>query len=245
MVSCCQSHLELLQQTTLYTERQPTYDIISSMNASHHPAPMNKILTLPFRPSKRPRSPSPSLSEEDGRLAKRLRKIKLDDIHVSADMVTSRPIIKHTQFPSSHVQDDSAPPKGLFEKLNILDSSPPSLSSTQQPETKRTALILFPFSFAFSSKIELHKLSYPAMLHPKCKRQGLPIHKQFITPNDFARHLDQQHPDIKFAVKDYHEAWHFAIELARKNLDFSFVRPVHGGEIEEEMGMVHRLVSFF
>jgi len=49
---------------------------------------------------------------------------------------------------------------------------------------------------------------------------------------------------MEFTLEEYREAWHYAVELARRNLDFSCVRPVGVRAVEREMKRVHCLVSF-
>ena len=147
--------------------------------------------------------------------------------------------LKRSLSPSSDLSPHvSNPPPKRLRTTSVQDSDIQTISSNQED----LVYTILPYHDSRTDPSQLH---YPAMLLKKAKRQGLPIHEQFIHPGFFARALDQKQPDVNFTILDYREAWHYAVELARRNLDLSHVQQKDAKKkiVKEEMLLAHNLVG--
>lgn len=166
-----------------------------------------------------------------------LRPAKRARSHYSSQDAENNP--KRLRQTSIHDDNETSVPNNK----NVSPVNPPP----QEQEELTTHTHMINPTPPNPSQINISTLNFPPMLLRKEKRRGLPIHKQFIHPGFFARYLDQQHPDIEFAISDYEEAWYYAVSLASKSVDLSllaFVSPnVVGRKVEEEVSAACALVS--
>ena len=100
--------------------------------------------------------------------------------------------LKRSLSPSSDLSPHVGnPPPKRVRTTSVQDSDIQTISSNQED----LVYTILPYHDSRTDPSQLH---YPAMLLKKAKRQGLPIHEQFIHPGFFARALDQKTPWCQF-----------------------------------------------